>query len=764
MKLLRFILFMLPLLSNGQGRINGWRSHISFRNVLQVAETPGFMVAACPGGLLYANRNGTVSHSRTKVEGLSDSDISATAYSATTDILLVGYRNGNLDLLQSGKVINVPAISMRGDLPEKSINRIVCEGSHAFLCCSFGIVQVDLLRKEISESWLLGPSGRAPATYDLASFQGKWWAATSRGIMSAAGQGINLQDYRNWEVQATLPLTDAPFTSLARVGGYLYTHDGQNDRLLAFDGTTWEQKYQGIRNIRSIRAGGNGLLIIGDGTVWVAGENGSSLIQSYSTTEYGATDPRDALIDSKGELWIGDYRYGLTRKSGGIFQHIIPNSPVGDRITALKLSPEGMVVANESTPANGLPEISYSLWNSGVWQNFTGNDDEGLKSKHFITSFAFNNDKPGEYWASTAGSGLLHFQNSRLKVSYDAHNSRLGAHNGICVLRGIDLDKNGNLWYTNPTGTSRIGFRSASGVFTELPYPGMDISGLPTGDIITDSRGIHWAVLPDEGLFAFKVNGQPENLSDDLYRKIQVQSLFKNTTTSRITTFGEISSVVEDRNHQLWVGTGNGVVVYSNPEKVFDKGEYYGSQPSYENRESLFRPILEKEKITGIAVDGANRKWIGTANSGLYLFSENGTKLLQHFESHNSSLFSDEIRFLAIVPESGEIFIATGKGLLTYKSDATEASVNMDKIYVWPNPLRETYEGGVTVDGLTEGTDVRITDVSGNLVFHTRSAGGRVVWSARKPNGQRVSTGVYLVFCNPTGSGDSKIIKLLVIR
>jgi hypothetical protein len=292
----------------------------------------------------------------------------------------------------------------------------------------------------------------------------------------------------------------------------------------------------------------------------------------------------------------------------------------------------------------------------------------------------------------------------------------------------------------------------------------MNVSGLPTGEILTDTRGIHWVVLPDEGLFACRVNGTAENLSDDLYRKIQVQSLFKNATVTRITKFNDISTVVEDLNHMLWVGTGSGVVVYQNPGKVFDNGEFYGYQPSNENDESVYSPILDKEKITCMAVDGANRKWIGTAASGVYLFSENGSRMLSHFDSRNSPLFSDEIRSVAVVPWNGEVFFATSRGLLSYKSDATEASASLDKMFVWPNPLRESYEGDVTVDGLMEGTDVRITDITGNLVFHTVSAGGRAVWNARKANGQRVSTGVYLIFCSSRETGTSKIIKLLVIR
>ena len=165
-----------------------------------------------------------------------------------------------------------------------------------------------------------------------------------------------------------------------------------------------------------------------------------------------------------------------------------------------------------------------------------------------------------------------------------------------------------------------------------------------------------------------------------------------------------------------------------------------------------------------MAVDGGNRKWIGTANSGLFLFTEEGDHLLRHFDSKNSPLLSDQILSLAIVPQNGELFIATDRGLFSCKSDATTGRSDFGKAYVWPNPLRETYEDGVTIDGLAAGTDVRITDVAGNLVFKTASLGGRALWNARNVKGDRVSTGVYLIFCSSGQPKASKIIKLLVIH
>jgi hypothetical protein len=212
------------------------------------------------------------------------------------------------------------------------------------------------------------------------------------------------------------------------------------------------------------------------------------------------------------------------------------------------------------------------------------------------------------------------------------------------------------------------------------------------------------------------------------------------------------------------VGTGTGVVVYSDPDKIFSAGEFYGIQPSLDDGEGLFKPILEKEKITAIAVDGANRKWFGTAYSGVFLFSEQGDHLLLHFDSKNSPLLSDHVLSMAIDPVGGDVFFATDRGLISYKGNATAGVADFEKAYVWPNPLRENYTGGVTIDGLTDGTDIRITDVAGNLVFRSTSIGGRATWNGCRAGGARVSTGVYLIFCSSPTTKTTKIIKLLVIH
>ena len=766
MRKLLLLLILLPEFVTGQGHTGEWRAHVSFNPVISIAETPESIVAATANGILTLDKKGAQLFTKTKSEGLAEVGIAAIAYAAAAGYLLIGYESGNLDLLQNGQIINFPDITQKSGLPDKAIHRIVCEGSFAYLCCAFGIVKVDLKKIEVAETWYFGAVNELKYAYDLTSLNNKWIVATSKGIYSADKQNINLQDYRNWKLELTLPQPEASFTSFAQMEGVLITHDQSNDRLLAWDGNKWQSRNPEIKNILHIKSSSLGMIVLTKSKIWLSSKAGNSVIDNYPPeSPIGPISPSDAMTDSQGTLWIGDGSFGLTcRTSSTTYSHFLPNAPVSNKLTTLKANGADIFVATVATNSAGRSETAYSIYQEGIWQNFTAADDPGLHSILPITSFAFNKIQPDEYWASSAGTGLLHFQKSRVINTYNELNSSLGAVNGKCIVNGVAIDPQNNLCYTNSTGKMRLGSRLANGTFVTLPYPGMGFTTAPTGELLVSSSATRWVILPKEGLFAYKIKGTTENISDDLFRRVPVQTLFSNGTTSLVTQFSDISAIAEDKYNQLWVGTGTGVVVYNNPDKVFEPGEFYGTQPSLNDGEGLFKPILEKEKITSLAIDGGNRKWFGTANSGIFLFNEEGDHLLEHFNSSNSPLLSDQIGAIAISSISGEVFIATDRGLVTYKSTATEARSDYSQAYIWPNPLRETFGGVVTIDGLTEETAVRITDITGNLIYKTTSLGGRAVWNARLSNGTRVSTGVYLIFCSSPQQQSSKILKLLVIH
>jgi hypothetical protein len=223
---------------------------------------------------------------------------------------------------------------------------------------------------------------------------------------------------------------------------------------------------------------------------------------------------------------------------------------------------------------------------------------------------------------------------------------------------------------------------------------------------------------------------------------------------------------MEDKDGNIWVGTNQGPVEFFNVSQIFDEVEVLGHQPVIPRNDgsNLADFLLSTEKINDIFIDGANQKWFATEKSGVFLISPDGLKEIHHFTEANSPLFSDNVVTLAVKDETGEVFFGTDKGIVSFKGQATEGGDDFGNVYVYPNPVRENYEGDITVTGLASNVNVKITDISGNLVFETTALGGQAIWNGRNFYGERVHTGVYLIFCTNEDGSKTHITKLLFIH
>jgi hypothetical protein len=224
--------------------------------------------------------------------------------------------------------------------------------------------------------------------------------------------------------------------------------------------------------------------------------------------------------------------------------------------------------------------------------------------------------------------------------------------------------------------------------------------------------------------------------------------------------------MAEDKNGYIWLGTDKGILVYYRPWAIFSEQHPVASRIKIPRNDgtNFIDYLLEKEKISAIAVDGANRKWIGTEDSGVYLVSEDGLKTYQTFNIKNSPLPSNTITSLAITPHTGEVFIGTAKGIVSYKARATEGNEEFSKVYAYPNPVREDYSGEITITGLVQNSIVKITTVSGKLVHETISLGGVAYWDGTNFSGNKVKSGVYIVYVSSTDGSQSAVAKVLIIR
>ena len=265
------------------------------------------------------------------------------------------------------------------------------------------------------------------------------------------------------------------------------------------------------------------------------------------------------------------------------------------------------------------------------------------------------------------------------------------------------------------------------------------------------------------GIFVYDDNGTVLDRDDDrskfmsTFIDVDKEGMYINPTN--------VYCLAQDKNGVIWAGTEQGPLLFHNTSRVFDDN-YSCTRVKIPRNDGTDNVdyLLKSDKVKAIAIDGANRKWIGTEQSGLYLMSENGQETVRHYTTTNSPLLSNDIMSLAINPISGEVFIGTSAGLVSYQSDAVVAGSEYMNVHAYPNPVRENYNGIVTITGLVADTQVKITDLHGNLICQTVSNGGIATWDAKDLHGRRVNTGIYLVICANQDGTKSTITKIMVIN
>ena len=355
-------------------------------------------------------------------------------------------------------------------------------------------------------------------------------------------------------------------------------------------------------------------------------------------------------------------------------------------------------------------------------------------------------------------SGMLDFNNNAFTY-YSKNNSTLLPAVGNetqTIVHGIAHDESGNLWVVNSGIRDVIHVLKNDNTWRIFNMSGLGIGNPFAGYILIDQNNFKWVNFfggggaKTIGLLVFDDAGTIDNTSDDRKKFIDLPA----ASTPRC--------MAVDLDGQIWVGTDKGPQIIYSPSSAFD-GDVTPQQILIK-QDNSYQYLLELETVTAIAVDGANRKWLGTANSGVYLLSSDGQVEIHHFTAENSPIFSNNISCINIDPQTGEVFIGTDKGMISYQSDAIEGTDACENVLVYPNPVRPGYNGAIAVRGLMNNAKIKITDISGSLVYEGTALGGQAIWNGQNLKGEKVYTGVYLVFASDDAGENSCVTKLLFVK
>ena len=753
-----FVLLTVFSLLHCQSPSGSWSDHLSYTRAEKIAMGKKEIFASTGSSLIVYNKEFNEVKKMSKVNGLTETGIGTIGWSEENNVLIIGYKNSNIDLIKNNLVSNLPDILNKYLPVEKRINKIITSGKFAYLATSFGIVVVDLVKNEINDTWKPGPDSDNNEVYDIALGNNNIYAATGKGIWFADPSIQGLSYFGNWEQLSSLPDPYSKCTLIIIRGNKLYVNVSASlpagDSIYELNGNTSLVSFiPGVRN-RSFDPGLNGFMVSSAGPLRYINDNGdvNDILTSYG---WGEPDISQAGIEGN-RIWLADLSYGLIM---GInmseYSVLSPTGPASNFAADISnLSGKTIICAGGTDDFTNGKDLSFQV---SLFENnrFTNIVSEGYADA--LRSLIDPSD-PGHFFVSSWGDGLFEFKNNVLAKHFNASNTpELGADvvTGGIKICGLSMDDNRNLLITQTGGSGSIKILKPDGSWFTL----IRMNEIPVmGDILCTGAGQLWVILPGtSGLFVIDDNNTPELLSDDKYKILTIKDIDGGIIQYAF-------AVAEDLDGNIWIGTDQGPLIYYNPGKVFETDPRAARiKIPRDDGSGLADYLLGNETITSIKVDGANRKWLGTINSGAYLVSEDGGTVLKNYNSRNSPLFSDSIASIAIDDITGDVWLGTSLGVISVREVATGGAEDFGNVYAFPNPVRRDFTGNVTITGLIRDSRIKITDVSGNLVYDTVSEGGQAQWDLTTYNGERVTTGVYLVFCSGDEGSKGYITKILVI-
>ncbi|OKL38940.1 type IX secretion system anionic LPS delivery protein PorZ [Pontibacter flavimaris] len=738
--------------AQSQVPIGGWQVHVPYHQGKAVAVAGDKVYLAAERGLFYYDTEFNTTETISKVDGLSEQQISDIAFSEATNTLLIAYHNSKVDLLQGNNVYAIADIFRKSIAGEKKINRIYTFNQLAYLATSFGVVVLDLPKREVKETYRsLGPSGESINATDVAILGDKIYLATSLGVLSASLSGTNLQDFRSWSSQSSGLPEGSAVTSLAAFRGKLYA--GTSSGVYTSEGESWsETALAAGATVQSINATDAYLSITSAEGVLVLDASG----RIYTLNHTLLTQPQEASTTANGEVWLADQAKGLVRMSlsnseAATFAPGGPYASNGFRVYTYG----GRVYVlgggyNESyEPQNN--QSGFYTYSNGEWQNFNRAlyPQPSFVIGQDLVSAVFN-PITGKLYLASFGGGLIEWEGPEKAILYKEENSPLlpTIATDQVLVTDVAVDFEGNVWAVNPSqqpGTPGLHRLSPDGSWQSYTLDGIpDASNFTS--LVIDDYGQKWLSIARKG------NSRSGLVVYDEQQN-RTRTLGVGEGNGGLPS-GAVYSMAKDFNGDIWVGTASGVGIYYNTALVFESGRYDARIPIIEGR-----PLLDGQIVRSIAVDGANRKWVGTDN-GLWLFSADGDAQIHHFTTQNSPLPSDKVYAVGVEHQSGEVFVATDAGVASFRSTATITEGKPDCAMVFLNPVRPDFTGEVGVSGLPNNADVRITDVAGALVYKGKATGGTFAWNVRDYNGNRVRAGVYLVM---SSNGDQTCISKIAV-
>ncbi|TXE17834.1 ABC transporter substrate-binding protein [Psychroserpens burtonensis] len=763
-----------------------WEGYFSYFGIKDVSRGNDKIFAASENAIFTYDVFSNEINKITTIEGLSGETISTISYSEYFGLLVVGYETGLIEVVfDDGEILSVVDILEKESISPvlKKINHFNESEGLLYISTDYGISVYDLGQLQFGDTYFVGDGGSQISISQTAVFNGFMYVATSsNGLRKADVTNPNLIDFQQWTT-----IVSGSFIAIQKVGSKLYAV-AQNKVLSEVVSDNLSPLFTYATLPEDVRSINLNLVVTLKEDVFVYDENFNQ-IQTASTNEEFDTDFTSATI-SNDNIYIGTTTSGVlktTPENSQIYDVILPDGPTSNAAFKIQTgNSELWLTYGEYTVSfnpGPLNSRGISILRDSEWKNIPY--DSLLTAKNLV-DIAINPFNPSQVFISSFQFGILEMNNNEATVLYGQDNSGLESlvlpnnPNFVSIRQTASkFDRTGLMWtLTSKADRALKSYDPATNQwegysFSEL-IPNARTGEQGFADLEVGNGGMKWLASYKNGVIGY--NTETEQISNVFSEEQNMPS-------------AQVRAIALDSRNQLWIGTNKGLRVLFNTSNFINDPD-----PSVNEivilEDGIPTELLSNQFITDIKVDGSDNKWVGTLDSGIFYFSADGQETIYQFTTDNSPLPSNAISDISIDSESGRVYIATDRGLVSFSSGGTKPQETLEEAYVYPNPVRPEYDilgfddlnninNGVKVSGLTENVNVKITDIAGNLVAEAQSRvnqrssrqnynfaidGGTGIWNGKNLRGNVVASGVYLFLISDLDSFETKVLKLLIVR
>jgi len=766
--LLLFIALINVHVARAQG-IGSWNAYSSFRTVNNISVDADGNVWCATNGGIFSTDGDSILQKYTRIDGMYRNNPLAMIYDAKQNGIWLGYNDGMLEFLdlKDKSFTRYEDIYRADRYNPRGINKFQLKGDTLYIATDFGVVIFSTQNRYVLETYFnLGSFSTGTAVNDLVVSGNTVYCATALGVaIGDAGKG-DLIVPSNWSTYGQGQGVDGEVHSIGLHGNKVYA--STSDKNLEFDGQQWTTSSTfGSSVIINYYISGDSLIGVSPSEVTVVTSNSVKKIDSLTGTPLTDADLYN------GTLLVGTSTRGLgvigNITSGKVDKYVAPAGPYLNLFSGVNIVDGVLISGSSPVPGRAVSPYQttgYYIYKDGKWQNYNVATNADLKKFDFKSAYISTYNDEAYYFGSW-GRGIAEQKAGTDSIAiFNSTNGIEGisGSSSFVVITGLDHDPDGNIWAVSYLAPNKQLYFKNKG---SNSWNGLSKSPtIPSSDsyygLMIDSNGQKWISLQTiqgvgDGILVLQT-GDPATTSDD-------QSFHLTTDIDQgYLPDQKVNAMVQDQKGEVWVGTDRGVVHYIFPDRIIG-GSSNDRRSEFLRRTGTDSLLLRDLKATCIAVDAANRKWIGSEGDGLWLVSAEGDAVLKHFTTQNSPLISDNILSLAIDGKTGTVYIATDEGLVSYVATVKSPVANMKHLFVYPNPYSYSKETSpVIIDGLSDQTTINILSVDGRVVNRLNVTGGRVEWNGKDFNGNRLPSGVYLVVAKDSQNGNKGVGKVVIIK